>query len=59
MFFVAAVLTILSGLFNDAAMPVACPTCQTARFTAALGSPDEQASARAAEAPPAASIQSA
>ena len=58
MFFVAAVLTILSGLFY-AAMPVICPTCQTARFTAAPGSPDERALAWVAEAPPAASIQSA
>jgi hypothetical protein len=59
MFYVAAALTILSRLFYDAAMPVICPTYQTARFTAAPGSPGERALARAAEAPPAASIQSA
>ena len=40
---------------EDGVMPVICPTCQTSRFTAAPGSPDERASAWGAQAPPAAS----
>ena len=44
---------------DDAVMPVICPTCQTARLTAAPGSPGEPALAWVALAPPVASIQSA
>jgi hypothetical protein len=54
-----ALVPKLAGFGDDAAMPVICPACQTARFTAAPGSPDERALARVAQAPPAASIQSA
>ena len=54
-----ALVRRLANVADEAAMPVICPTCQTARFTAAPGSPGERALAWVAQAPPAASIQSA
>ena len=54
-----ALVRSLADFADEAAMPVVCPTCQTAHFTAAPGSPDERALALGAQAPPAASIQSA
>jgi hypothetical protein len=49
----------LADFADEAAMPVICSTCQMALFTAAPDSPGERALAWVAQAPPAASIQSA
>jgi hypothetical protein len=55
----AALVRKLADFGHDAAMPAICPACRTTRFTAAPGSPGERALAWVAQAPPAASIQSA
>ena len=54
-----ALVPKLADFGDDAAMPVIYPACQIARFTAAPGSPGERVLAWVAQAPPAASIQSA